>query len=60
AERVSILVTDVVGKVVSSESYEAVKGINTRQMDINALANGIYFLTIDNGVEKVTDRIIKN
>ncbi|MCB0576797.1 MAG: T9SS type A sorting domain-containing protein, partial [Saprospiraceae bacterium] len=42
-----IRLTDVTGRLVLEESFESVKGINSRQLSLRDLAAGVYQLMID-------------
>lgn len=58
-ETVTIFINDVAGRLVHQVKLTTVSGLNTTNIDISQLANGIYFLTLDNGGTKATNRIIK-
>ena len=57
---VSIMLTNLLGQNVRQWKDYADKGRFTMQIDISDLANGTYFITIDNGVEKNTAKLIKH
>ncbi|MCX6295294.1 MAG: T9SS type A sorting domain-containing protein [Bacteroidetes bacterium] len=48
---------DAIGKKINSNTFDAVKGNNTFELDASNLKSGIYFISIDNGKEKVTKKI---
>lgn len=50
----TISITDVLGKLVHTEAHQAVETI---QMDISSLSQGMYFVTIN---DVVSEKIIKN
>ena len=59
AGKVSISLTDVNGKVVFSQPFDSVSGINQKELDLSGFANGVYFLSINNNDGKAATRIIK-
>ncbi len=48
---------DAIGKKINSNTFDAVKGNNTFKLDASNLKSGIYFISIDNGKEKLTKKI---
>jgi len=59
-EEVEIRLTDMLGKIITIRPIEAFAGVNTEIFDMSNLANGIYFVSINNGQEKISKRVIKN
>jgi len=55
----TISIIDVVGREVARESMQISEGLNTKTIDIRNLAVGLYYLTVDNGIDTHTQRIIK-
>ncbi len=56
---ISISIVDVVGRQVVSERMQITEGLNTKTIDIRNLAVGLYYLTVDDGEDSHTQRIIK-
>jgi hypothetical protein len=56
---VTVTMTDVLGRVVSSQKVQAVEGLNRLDVNLNAVAKGIYILTLQEGSNVVTQRIVK-
>ena len=54
-----LYLTDVTGRLIKTIHLTAAKGINTKDIDMSHLANGVYFLAMDNGGEKILTRLIK-
>jgi len=53
------MVRDVLGKVLGSDDYVAVEGLNEREFNLEGVAEGMYFITIQTeGQESQTLRII--
>lgn len=52
-------IIDMMGRVVYRENFSAANGINNYVVDVSQMAGGIYFLSLDNGVEFVTKRVVK-
>ncbi|MFN8154499.1 MAG: T9SS type A sorting domain-containing protein [Bacteroidia bacterium] len=57
---VVISVKDQLGRVITSENKAVNNGVNTLSVDLASIASGIYFVTIDNGVESFNARFTKN
>lgn len=56
---INVSIVDVVGRTVISETVQTAEGLNTKTIDIRSLAVGLYYLTVDNGEDTHTQRIIK-
>jgi Secretion system C-terminal sorting domain len=56
---VIINVVDVVGRVVMTQSIEALNGFNTVTLNTSDIQSGTYFLVINDGVSTLTERIVK-
>ncbi len=56
---VAINVLDIFGKVVLTQQVDAVKGINSTVVNTSNLPAGAYFLNVNNGVNTLTQRIVK-
>jgi hypothetical protein len=56
---INLLITDILGKVVLTQSAIATEGSNTIKIDISTLPRGAYFIGFSNQTDKVTRRIIK-
>ncbi len=59
-QEVEIRMTDMLGKAISRSVFAATAGINTEIVDMSNLSSGVYFVTIYNGTESITKRVIKN
>lgn len=59
-QQVEISMIDMLGKVVITRPVNAFAGINTATLEIENVANGVYFVTINNGKNKITKRVVKN
>jgi hypothetical protein len=56
---VTVTMTDVLGRVVSNKQVQAVEGLNRLDVNLNSVAKGIYILTLQEGNNIVTQRIVK-
>ncbi len=56
---VQLFVTDLLGRQILTSSIEATEGMNTTNLDVSNIAAGTYFITLDNGVSKITKRVVK-
>jgi len=59
-QQVEIALTDMLGKVITTRPINSVAGMNTATLEMGNLVNGVYFVTINNGQEKITKRVVKN
>ncbi len=57
---VNAVVTDITGKVISTLTQDAIRGLNNMTIDLSNAPSGVYFLTMNNGVNNITRRIVKN
>ena len=55
----TIVVTDVTGTKVMSQNMELLNGQNTLSLDVNKLASGLYFITVQANGESVTRKFSK-
>ncbi len=60
AEDVTINITDVTGKLISTNIYQGARGNNNHTVNFNGLSNGVYFVSMISDAHKVTKRVIKN
>jgi hypothetical protein len=58
-ENLSITVTNALGQVVKTASYNAISNDNL-SLDLTSQVNGVYFVTISNGSDKMVQRLILN
>ena len=58
--QVNATVTDITGKVISTLTQGAISGLNNMTIDLSNAPSGVYFLTMNNGVNNITRRIVKN
>jgi hypothetical protein len=56
---VELVMTDVLGRVVKTQTVEANKGINTIMLNISALSFGTYMVKITDGVSESVEKIVK-
>lgn len=56
-ENVSILLTDMLGKNIYQSNNQTIHGSLSIPIDVS---KGIYLLTIDNGKQRVTKKLVKN
>jgi len=59
AGEVNLSIFDVVGRQVVGETIQTTEGLNVKVIDIRTLSVGLYYLTVDNGKDAHTQRIIK-
>lgn len=55
----NVVITDVLGKVIKTESYNKVTMLN-ESIDMSAFDSGVYFITVSNDGKKSTGRVVKN
>jgi len=59
SSNLTISVADANGRVLQITDMEIGKGQNEVEVDLTGLASGTYFVKIDNGLEVLSERIIK-
>jgi hypothetical protein len=57
-QKVGLIVTDILGKKIKEIQINAKEGFNRFAINLNSLEEGIYFLTIRNGIIQNTNKII--
>ncbi|OWY21021.1 T9SS C-terminal target domain-containing protein [Sphingobacteriales bacterium UPWRP_1] len=58
-ERVQISLFDVAGKLVNTRTIDATAGNNNIQIAVDQLPAGVYVLSLNNGLEVATAKIVK-
>lgn len=56
---VDIHILDAMGRVAKSQQLSTTIGINTLTIPLSELANGVYMLTVDDGENIISKRIVK-
>ena len=56
----TIIVTDVAGKIMAENKVEMTEGINQIPLSINGFLNGFYFISIKNNDKNAVARFVKN
>ena len=59
AENITVNVTNVIGQEIYSNKYEGIVSF-VAPLDLSSQANGIYFVTVSNGTEKMVQRLVIN
>ena len=54
-----ISVTDIQGRHLRVAEMEVYKGLNDVEVDLSNFAAGTYFIKVDNGLQVLTERIMK-
>ena len=57
--KVNMIVTDIVGRIVKTETFTTIEGANTVRLDLSNLAQGTYIMSINDGESNATRRIVK-
>jgi trimeric autotransporter adhesin len=57
--KVNLIVTDIVGRIVKTETFTTIEGANTVRLDLSQLAQGTYIMSINDGESNATQRIVK-
>jgi Secretion system C-terminal sorting domain len=57
--KVTVSVTDIVGRLVKTENFTVSEGSNALQLGLNQLAKGTYILNLNNGEVNINQRIVK-
>ena len=56
----SVKVVNLVGQELKSSSIAMANGQAMTEFDLSAYANGFYFIVVENGTERVVEKIMKN
>ena len=57
--KVNVIVTDIVGRIVKTETFTTIEGAKTVRLDLSQLAQGTYIMSINDGETNATQRIVK-
>jgi hypothetical protein len=52
-------ITDLLGRVVSRETIDVSEGLQTKELDVSHLSDGVYTLVVDDGISKKREKIVK-
>lgn len=55
---VNVVISDLTGKQVANQLIEVESGLNTYALETKELTSGLYFVTIQNGSNSVTQKLI--
>ncbi len=55
----TVSVTDVVGRLLQVSEMEIEKGLAEIQVDLTRFAAGTYFVKLNNGIEQLTEQVVK-
>jgi hypothetical protein len=58
-QQVNLIILDLQGKIQFSETYSFNAGKNEMQLNLSTLADGVYFLQLENSNFKYTKRLVK-
>jgi hypothetical protein len=59
SSKVTVMVMDIVGKVVRTETFKTTEGANAIRLDLSNLAQGTYIMTLNDGETMASQRIVK-
>jgi trimeric autotransporter adhesin len=57
--KINLIVTDIVGRIIKTETFTTIEGANTVRLDLSQLAQGTYIMSINDGESNATQRIVK-
>ena len=55
----SVVLTDIAGRVILTEKFESISGIQKHHVDMSALALGTYFVKLSDGQATMMQRVVK-
>ncbi len=58
-EQIELVITTITGQVVYQNNITAKEGFNTQTISMTNFENGLYFISLSNGIDKVLQRIVK-
>ena len=59
-DNIGIVVYDVTGRLTDARQLYAQPGLNSTLLNISGYAAGIYFVTLNNGEQMITGKLVKN
>lgn len=59
SENISVTVTNALGQQIISNKYDGISN-ETISLDLTSQSNGVYFVTVSNGKDKMVQRLILN
>jgi Secretion system C-terminal sorting domain len=59
AASLTITVNDMVGRTLEIKEMDVPKGVSNLKLDISGYSSGTYIVTIDNGIRKLIEQIVK-
>ena len=59
SKNIKINISNILGQIILSNEYNAITN-DKIQLDLTQQANGIYFVTVSNGIDKMVQRLIIN
>lgn len=59
ASNVNLQITDLIGKILLNQSWQVAEGINKKQLDINELPSGVYFVILENPTGRTVKKLSK-
>jgi hypothetical protein len=57
--KITIVLTDIIGRVVKTETFTTAEGANTMRVNLSNLTQGTYMMTINDGETTATQRVVK-
>jgi fibronectin-binding autotransporter adhesin len=57
--KVNMVITDIIGRVVKTETFTTAEGANTMRVNLSNLTQGTYIMTLNDGETMTTQRIVK-
>ena len=57
--KLNVVITDILGKIVRTETFTTVEGSNLMRLDLSNLAQGTYILSLNDGETLATQRVVK-
>lgn len=58
-QNIELRLTDMMGATISTFNVPASSGLNSQTIDMADLSSGVYFVTINNGTDRITKRVTK-
>lgn len=55
----TIIVTDITGRVIETQTIEVNKGSNVHRIQTKKYSAGMYFITVENTEESITQKVVK-
>jgi hypothetical protein len=58
--KINLKITDILGKTVSNKAFSHINGAFSSRLDLTDLNSGVYIVTVEDGINTYSTRVVKN